>query len=194
MPIPGTVQLTGKIAPTALSDTYPTHDANFGYGGVHHVTSIANRDAITLQRRRAGMLCTVDGDPNIYRLELDLVTWTTISTGGGGSPIPQHGTTAERDALGATFGPTQSGFPFYDTDLEAYYLWNNDHWETAVIMGFGPRIREYVGTPAEILPLNYRKADRWTNTSSPSLCVYVCKVDVNTHTMADWIPLGKQGV
>lgn len=193
MPIPGTVQITGQLAPSATTDTFPTHAANYGKGGVHHVTSLVERDAISAERRQAGMLCTVTGDPNIYRLEVDLLTWTVASGGGGGSPIPLHGTTAQRESLGLSFGPTQSGYPFYDTDLEALYFWNGDHWETSVVMGYGPRIAEYVGTPLEILPLGYRQYDRWTNTASPACTVYVCRAPVNTHAMSDWIPLGKQG-
>ena len=195
MPIPNTVQITGQLAPSALTDTFPTHASNYGKGGVHNVASLAERDAITTQRRVAGMLCTVVGDPDIYRLESNLTTWTAITTGGGStpSPIPLHGPTSAREALSTAFGPTQSGYPFYDTDLELLFNWNGDHWETSVVMGYGPRISEYVGTPLQVLPLNYRQADRWTNTASPSFCVYVCRAAVNTHSMADWFPLGKQG-
>lgn len=182
------------LAPSAATDTYATHSATYGRGGCHHVATIVDRNAIPSDRRMEGMLCTVAGDPKLYRLAADLIAWITIiDAEPGGAPLPLHGTTAQRMALSASFTPAQSGYSFYDTDLENLFFWNGDHWETSVIMGYGPRIAEYVGTPAQILPLHYRTADRWTNTSSPALTVSVCKAIFITHTLADWVPLGKQG-
>lgn len=59
----GSVQVTGNIGTTASSDTYPTHLDYLGYGGLRSVTTIANRDAITTQRRVFGMVVTVTADP-----------------------------------------------------------------------------------------------------------------------------------
>lgn len=87
--IPGTIPLGGTIAPTDTTDVYPTHISNYEQGGVHHVATIAERDAITAERRMAGMLCTVandgNGNPKIYQLVggVDNANWQELSTGGG---------------------------------------------------------------------------------------------------------------
>jgi hypothetical protein len=79
--IPGTVQVTGQIAPTDPSDTFPTHDVNYGKGGFVHATTTVARDNIPAERRRAGMFCFVDADGLVYQLALDLVTWAEFTTG-----------------------------------------------------------------------------------------------------------------
>ena len=60
MAIPGTVTVTGVIAPTVTGDTYPVTDAIYGLDGLRNVTSIALRNQIPNQRRRAGMVVGVD--------------------------------------------------------------------------------------------------------------------------------------
>lgn len=91
--IPGTIPLGGTIAPTDSEDVYGTHIANFGRGGVHHVATLAERNAITAERRVEGMLCTVadggSGNPIIYQLVggTDNANWKELETGGGGTPL-----------------------------------------------------------------------------------------------------------
>ena len=66
--IPGSVRLTGFIAPTDSTDTYPvTHDT-YNKGGYRTVTSIAERDAITTERRSIGMMVYVDAEAKAYVL------------------------------------------------------------------------------------------------------------------------------
>lgn len=52
----GTVRVTGKFAPSDTTDTYPTHDESYGYGGYRAVADAAARTAIPAARRKAGML------------------------------------------------------------------------------------------------------------------------------------------
>lgn len=106
---------------------------------------------------------------------------------------PKHGTTAERLTLGASLTVDDTNRPFYDTDHETMYRWVVSHWEAEVVALYGLAPREYVGNAAQVLPLNYRKADRWTDTASASCVVRVCKAAVITHTIADWVAIGKQG-
>src|ERR1051326_1647112 len=56
--IPGT-NIAAEIAPFTTADNYPTHDSQFGLGGWHEVATIADRDAIPAERKRAGMVCNV---------------------------------------------------------------------------------------------------------------------------------------
>jgi hypothetical protein len=106
---------------------------------------------------------------------------------------PKHGTTAERIALASSLVVDDTGRRFYDTTEDVLYEWVNNRWETAVVMGFGPRIRDFIGTAAEVLPLSYRRGDRWTDLGSASCALRICKVTAITHTMADWVTVGKQG-
>lgn len=75
--IPGTFQVTAKIAPSSTSDTYATHTEEYGQGGYRTVASTVERDAISADRRKTGMIVYVEGDQE-YRLESDLLTWTPM--------------------------------------------------------------------------------------------------------------------
>jgi hypothetical protein len=78
--MPGySVPILGTIDTTDPRDTYATHSSNLGLGGIHHVSSIAERDAITVDRRIAGMLCTVQEDGGFYQLASDLSTWLLLN-------------------------------------------------------------------------------------------------------------------
>jgi hypothetical protein len=90
MPIPGTVQVTGSIAPTNVSDTYPSHDAIYGKGGQRSVADFATRNAISTARRVEGMLVYTESDGKTWVLLP--APWTNTDTdwaefsGGGGDP------------------------------------------------------------------------------------------------------------
>ena len=78
--IPGTLFVPAMVAPGDPADHYPTHDANFGKGGLVEAVDITARDAIPSQRRRAGMLCFVDANSSYYQLQEDLTTWLILSS------------------------------------------------------------------------------------------------------------------
>ena len=65
--IAGGVTVTGFISPTDDSDVYATHDSKYGIGGFREVSSIKERNDITVERRRIGMLVAVTNDI-IYQL------------------------------------------------------------------------------------------------------------------------------
>jgi hypothetical protein len=73
------------IVPGDTTDVFPSHDAIYGRGGLTHADNVAARDAITAERRRAGMLCYVIDEEQLYQLKPDLVTWEEFSGGGGAS-------------------------------------------------------------------------------------------------------------
>jgi hypothetical protein len=59
--IPGSIPVTGFIAPTDTLDTFATHNSEYGRGDKHLETQ-ALRDSITEARRQWGMLCHVYND------------------------------------------------------------------------------------------------------------------------------------
>lgn len=113
MPIPGTVSVTGPVAPTSTIDTYPAHDEQWGKGGIRAVDSNTDRDAITTARRVSGMRVYVratgityimgpslgNGDWSVDNRGPQVVqNWSTLA-GLNGTTIP-NGTTFY--ALGGT--------------------------------------------------------------------------------------------
>jgi hypothetical protein len=183
----GTTIIAPIVPPDSL-DTYPTHQANYGLGGIHHCLTIAERDAISIDRRQEGMLATVKSDSNTYQLVDG--AWVLYQAGVDGSLL-KYGTTSQRTTLGAGLSPANTGHQFYDLDETTLYIWAYDHWERPVIEIGTPVIRDYIGTDTEVLPLMYRAGDRWTDTDS-NYTVRVCKATTITHTLADWVSIGRQ--
>lgn len=103
---------------------------------------------------------------------------------------PKHGTTSARNALAGTLTVDDTGRRFYDIDEDELYSWVNDRWEKATV-SIGRGVRDYYGTAAEILPLDYRAGDRWTLSVAP-YTLQVCRATVITNTLADWIAAGRQ--
>jgi hypothetical protein len=79
--MPFSVPIAGMIDVTDPRDKYPTHNSNLGFGGIHHVATVIERDAIPVDRRVAGMLCTVLSDNRIYQLSFDLTEWVLLDIG-----------------------------------------------------------------------------------------------------------------
>jgi hypothetical protein len=82
--IPGT-NVTAPIVPYSELDAYPTHDDLYGRGGYRSVSDAAERDAIPVARRKAGMLVRTLDDNVVWVLGSDLqnTSWTqeTIDIG-----------------------------------------------------------------------------------------------------------------
>jgi hypothetical protein len=72
--IPGSIPITGFIAPTDSTDTYAVTDALYGIDGFRNVQTYIDRNNISLQRRRAGMVVGVLEDNTYWRLKNQ--TWT----------------------------------------------------------------------------------------------------------------------
>lgn len=66
--IPGSVTLTGFIAPTDTEDTYATHTDEYGRGGYRTVADVTARNAIPSLRRKEGMSVFVISEGIAYRL------------------------------------------------------------------------------------------------------------------------------
>src|SRR4051812_16247678 len=79
MPIPGTVPFTGLVAPTATSDTYAVIDPIYGKDGLRSVADHTERDAISTDRRREGMLVYTQNDGKYWKLASNLTTWTEFT-------------------------------------------------------------------------------------------------------------------
>ena len=73
--------LAAGIVPFTTEDTFATHKAKYGQGGWQSVADVSARDAITADRREAGMAVYVVSEKKVYTLESDLVTWTELTTG-----------------------------------------------------------------------------------------------------------------
>ena len=72
--IPGSIPVTGFIAPTDTTDTYPVTDAIYGIDGLRNVANYTERDNISIERRRAGMVVGTLNDGKYWRLKNQ--TWT----------------------------------------------------------------------------------------------------------------------
>ena len=62
------IKVSGHIRPISLIDQYPTHLDIFGKGGIHSITGILNRNAITVERRSEGMFAFTQENQTMYSL------------------------------------------------------------------------------------------------------------------------------
>lgn len=65
MPIPGTVPLSGTVAPTSELDTFPVTNPAYGLGGLRTVANKNEANLIPTERRQVGMIVYVT-DEGIY--------------------------------------------------------------------------------------------------------------------------------
>jgi hypothetical protein len=66
--IQGGVPVTGFVSPTDSADTFATHKDFYGQGGYRSVANIAERDAITTDRRSEGMIVFINETKVAYQL------------------------------------------------------------------------------------------------------------------------------
>lgn len=99
--IEGSVKITGFVSPTDTLDTYPTHDAVYGKGGLNHAADTTARDLITEERRREGMMCYVASEQKMYILKGGIANenWQEFEITSVTGPT---GPTGARGATGAT--------------------------------------------------------------------------------------------
>jgi hypothetical protein len=83
--IPGSVSLTGFIAPTDSADTFAVTNPIYGLGGLRTVPDLVSLSAITSERREPGMIVYVSGETQYYKLNSGLTNsdWIVFSLGGG---------------------------------------------------------------------------------------------------------------
>lgn len=74
--------LGAGIVPFTTDDTFPTHYSSYGKGGYREVSTLIERDAISVLRRIEGMLCYVIEDEIIYVLKggIDNSNWVDFQT------------------------------------------------------------------------------------------------------------------
>jgi len=125
----GSVAVTGFIAPTDTSDTYATHDSELGRGGLREVATLLERDAITNDRRKIGMIVYVIADTNYYALFGDItnLSWKNLGSQlGGYDALAEEYTaleaqmaavTATTTALSDRVATLESFVPSYDVSL-----------------------------------------------------------------------------
>jgi hypothetical protein len=82
----GTVKLTGVITPPDDTDTFAVFEDTYGRGGYRAVADNTERDAITSDRRKIGMMVHVSGTNVTYILTgATNSDWEILSSGGGGA-------------------------------------------------------------------------------------------------------------
>jgi hypothetical protein len=81
--IPGGVPVLGFMSPNDDLDTYAVIDPIYGIDGLRSVADNTERDAITAQRRREGMLVYTQDSNTYWQLAADLTTWSPFSGGSG---------------------------------------------------------------------------------------------------------------
>ena len=81
--IPGSVRVGGFIAPTDSTDTYAVTDDVYGRGGYRAVADSTERDAISADRRKLGMLVRTNSDGKIYTLSGGILNanWAEVQFG-----------------------------------------------------------------------------------------------------------------
>jgi len=81
MAISGTTPITAPVAPTSAGDTYASHIAEYGKGGYQSVADTTARNAITTDRRTAGMCvyCRTEGLAYILGTGLTNSDWSGVS-------------------------------------------------------------------------------------------------------------------
>jgi len=95
-PIPGSVRLTGFIAPSDSADLYATQDEFWNRGGWRTVADITARNAITADRRKDGMIVRVrdagGGIEKFYTLTGGLadINWVEQVFSGGAGYYPKY--------------------------------------------------------------------------------------------------------
>jgi len=78
--------LTAQIVPTDSQDTFPTHVDTYGKGGYRTVETLADRDAISVERRTIGMMVNVISENNaLYQLRDGITNGHWVSANFGGS-------------------------------------------------------------------------------------------------------------
>lgn len=73
-----------KIVPTDSQDTFPTHDEEYGLGGFRTVLDLSQRDLISTDRRKEGMLVFCLSNQSLYQLigGLENTNWKKLDIGG----------------------------------------------------------------------------------------------------------------
>jgi hypothetical protein len=149
--IPGSVPITGFIAPTDTNDIFATQDETYNRGGFRTVADLTARDAITPDRRLEGMLVRVLSNAKFYTLSGGITNsnWVEEAFSGGTAgamvykgdiTLPAHFPTPGAVQVGWTYGikadvtdndptKTNTSQSFVAGDL---IVWNGVNWSDAI--------------------------------------------------------------
>jgi hypothetical protein len=188
--IPGSVAVTGFIAPTDSNDTYASHSEVYGRGGFRSVANTTERDAITVDRRLSGMLVFCVADGITYQLAANLTTWTTYTTTG---VVPSD------VMLKSVYDPNNDGVVTNSDQLGgqvgSYYLSRTNHTGAQAIStvtglqaALDAKVDDsQIGAANGIVPLNAGVTidPIYLPISSPIDPVEAWNVITNTPTLAD---------
>ena len=87
--IPGSIRVTGMIAPSDSTDVYATHDSKYEKGGFKEVQDYTERDGISNDRRSEGMLVYVNATKEYFILKNNIFTLLSFNAGTSlGLPLP----------------------------------------------------------------------------------------------------------
>lgn len=113
--------LASKIVPTDSQDTFATHEDTYQQGGMRVVSTLFERDAISTERRKDGMLVYCVEDDTNYRLFGGVTNLDWRNEGNGSST--------------ATYEPVAAK----EWNLKAEIL-NNDIEDLRVYMEYDPQV------------------------------------------------------
>ena len=106
--------VASAIKPFTDSDTFATHEAQYGKGGHRSVLTLAERNAIHKERREIGMLVYVKEDEKTYQLITDPATDNTTGVNWGLFLSDAAAITAMNDSLVEMSNNRQLYFALYD--------------------------------------------------------------------------------
>jgi hypothetical protein len=148
--IPGSVPITGFIAPTDTADIFATQDETYNRGGFRTVADLTARDAITADRRLEGFLVRVLSNGKFYTLSGGILNanWVEEYFGGGTGDMTHKGDitlaahfpTSAAVQTGWMYGikadvtdndasKTNTGQSFVAGDM---IVWNGANWSDAI--------------------------------------------------------------
>lgn len=137
MSIPGTVQLTGQVAPTALTDTYPTHADIYGLGGLRSVADVTARNAVTTDRSSLGMIVVTQSDFKLWQLTTYPPTgsnsdWTQFASGGASAGDFTQARLTLTSGVPVTTTDVIGATSIYWTPYKgnSVTLWDGSNWTT----------------------------------------------------------------
>jgi hypothetical protein len=75
-PFPGSTPVSAPLGPIDVADTYPTHLASRGKGGLRCISSSSDLDDIPVGCREVGMQVYTETEDIYWKLGSDLTSWT----------------------------------------------------------------------------------------------------------------------
>ena len=137
--IPGSVGLTGFIAPKDSADSYAVTDDKYNRGGYKTVADITERDAITADRRKEGMVVYARSDGKENRLVggTNNSNWSEVVDNAGVSFTDSNAT--PEDIGGIPAGSTFNNVPVEDLWRQLLYPYQNPSFTTFYVNGANNR-------------------------------------------------------